>query len=581
MWGSTFLRAIMIVLPVVLAASYGSLHGGQLTTLSNSPATSGKLTLSSASIHIDGASARDVDFSNVLEANFSDDPFHLPYFASSTVQGDHLPSDWVTNVVNSATPPGSASFSGGKLTITGNGGNDERLEDTYFFTGMPWKGDGQWTAYFTESKPSPSTEVILAVRDSLKTGGTFFGAGVNANGDGTFHFGGSYAGFTEKFPLKLRFTRRGISLEISFFNNDNKWENLAVANLRTQGQIWAGIAVNSHDPKNNGSAVIEQIVFTPPPAQPETLLPGILLTSGSFLAGDTFHFSPQGGGGILRGNDQIILKPEQISAAIYQPLKWQQISAAGSQQGIILLNGDFLAGDIQSVGAATGGGMTTLSSITLGLLTYYNDKVFANVIHPVEPKSSDYEIRLHDGSIIRASSFDLNGDLMVVHEISDIPIEVNVSEIAQIRAGENKVQPLLELLGNANTSQAKKQETGPADDPVMWQGPDREQILVVPAGGKVEFPLNGKFQSVTMRMAMAPGSPPQSQVGVTVSIDGTKLPNAIKLKEGAEPLAVRIPVSSPKSLTFSVDSAPAGAGVLLVDPVAVRAGVTPHTSPDR
>jgi hypothetical protein len=105
---------------------------------------------------------------------------------------------------------------------------------------------------------------------------------------------------------------------------------------------------------------------------------------------------------------------------------------------------------------------------------------------------------------------------------------------------------------------------------VTWDGPAREQILVVPAGTKIEFPLAGKFQSIVARLALAPGSPEGAKLGLRALVNGKEVARIAPITSQGSPVLVRFAVSGPKSIVLAVDSGPTGARLLLVDPLAVN-----------
>jgi hypothetical protein len=121
---------------------------GSVVSLENGQAVEGKLTFSAAAIHVEGSSASDIKLTDVLEADFNDAPFHLQYFQSDGDSGNQLPAGWTAKAIGPADPAEAASYTAGTLTITGGGsGFGEPHPDHCFFAGMPWKGDGEWTAH--------------------------------------------------------------------------------------------------------------------------------------------------------------------------------------------------------------------------------------------------------------------------------------------------------------------------------------------------------------------------------------------------------------------------------------------------
>jgi hypothetical protein len=403
-----------------------------------------------------------------------------------------------------------------------------------------------------------------------------FGVGVTGN-TGTVHYGGTnYKGFPCDFPTWIRLTRCGKCLETSLSKDGKAWNVISQDATELPAQSWVGFMVNARMIKGNGSAIINHISFTPGRASPATVPPGFLLTSSSVLAGNTFHISATDAG-ITHDDKDILLKTSQLAAAIYHPISLSQLAGLPASQGLILKNGDFLASDIENVGANGGGGMAQMSSIALGLVNYYTDLVSACVANPLHELPSDYEVRLGDGSIIRAKTFALTNGQIVIQEISGISFAVNPAEVAQLRAGLNRVQPLISLPWKVcltSTSETKLAAGVASDAPnpevLTWAGPNQEQILVVPAGASIEFPLKGKFSALAMRLALAPGAASNAEATLRVLIAGKEVARTPVFRAGDQPRSMRFTMTNQESITLAVDSAQTGTRVLLIDPVVVR-----------
>jgi hypothetical protein len=245
--------------------------------------------------------------------------------------------------------------------------------------------------------------------------------------------------------------------------------------------------------------------------------------------------------------------------------------------------------------------MAQMSSIALGLVGNYPDVIRACVINPISPISSDYEVRLHDGSIIRTNEMSVAGGQITIQEISGLKVTVDPSEIAQVRAGLTRVQPLISLPWKAsepssalsatkagstdeqkaisseatdNNSAIVSSKAGPKDltnrSVTTWSGPNQEQILVVPANMAIEFPLKDKFRAVTMHLALAPNSLANAQATVLIRADGNEVGAAVTIKNGEPPEWVTLQVQQPKALTLRVSSSSPSVKLLIIDAVAVR-----------
>jgi hypothetical protein len=135
-------------LGLVLFASL--LRAGSVTSLSNKATQTGKLTLSTTAVHVDGPAAADVDLPDILEADFTDLPFDVNFFSTTASGVTRLPASWQALQVGPATSAGTASFADGTITMSGDGSDAKTKIDSYFFIGQPWTGSGQWTARITQ-----------------------------------------------------------------------------------------------------------------------------------------------------------------------------------------------------------------------------------------------------------------------------------------------------------------------------------------------------------------------------------------------------------------------------------------------
>jgi len=361
----------------------------------------------------------------------------------------------------------------------------------------------------------------------------------------------------------------------------------------------------------NPKVDFDQIRFAPAPGpSPGRIVPtGVLLRSGSFLAGyfNPLNFvnpapipAPVGNFTRTAKGVPISIAAALTAAVVYHPVTRKQLADTGWKSGILLPNDDFLAGSFEAIN----GGGVALDSIMMGPEIYNTDQMRACVLNPMRPEPAPYEIRLKDGSSILATGLTLNIGQLVINEVSGISVPVAPEEIAQVRAGPSRVQALLELpwkatpppaplaapppasapakvpVPNAPAAPATNSPVAavlppaaPAADPVSplecWIGPNQEQILVTPTGTTVDFPLTGKFRALTLRIALSPDSPPKAQASVRILTDGQEAGSPLPLQAGDPPRLVEVPLHDPRTITVVADSVFAGTRVLLIDPVAI------------
>jgi hypothetical protein len=255
-------------------------------------------------------------------------------------------------------------------------------------------------------------------------------------------------------------------------------------------------------------------------------------------------------------------------------------------------NGDVLDGDPGSFFY----GLVRVSSVELGITTYNQNgaDVRACVVRAVHALPAAYEFRLRDGSIINVSDFEVKGDVIALHEIGGLTIDVTTDEIAQLRAGSAQAQSLTELGWKATppehaapainpasatnappaTDTAPAPAAGNAASPAStvqtWEGPNQEEIILAPLATPLEFTLPGKFRAIGVHVALSPDSPPNSNLTIRVLANGKEIARTPPFKAGEQPRFMQVMVQDPRTVTLEADSIFTGARALLIDPVAIR-----------
>lgn len=612
-------RTVILLVGILTGCSAWALRAGTVYAIADGAETSGKLTLTTSAIHVEGTSASDINLPDVLEADFTDAPFQLDYFRPRGDTLNHLPDEWKAQDLEPASPAGTFTYVNGVLTLTGIGADLQRQqpEDKLYFIGRPWTGDGEWMIHVSDL--DGTTGVML--RDNLDHGAPMFAIAVGSSGSGIFQYrgkAGDHVGWRGGFPVDnipvwVRLKRCGSSIDGDLSIDGQKWETFGQNDTGVSTNAWVGFFVSSNNEKVTARTVLDHIAFTPRLAEPKNLIPGGLLRSGTFLAGIFYGIDAKGGTFNRHDKGAVTLTNEQICAYLLRQVTLPQITEVASQPGIILKNGDFMASDLGVIQ----GTCIQMNSVLIGPVTYYSDMVRACILHPLQTKASDYEIRLTDGSIIRADSIAMNNGQFVIQETSGATIPVGANEIAQVRAGVRKVQPLIDLPWKASTLPlapvepavppptatnlapvapgTSKAPLAPAvtnapaagvppavpavpDIPGLdkaplvqaWEGNNQEQMLVASAGTTIDFPLVGKFRAVAMRIAVAPDALPNIQATVRFLADGQEVGRTLPFKAGDQPRFVEITLPQPKTLTMEVDSFFPNASLLFIDPVAIR-----------
>ncbi len=567
------MKKASIVCGIFIGFSAVLLRAGSLTSFADSFETNGKLSIKGNLIQAENSSSPvRLKLDEVLQGNFSDVDFHLDYFSSKESPAG-LPSGWRGQDVGHLDIPGSFSYVNGILTISGGGGKAKHEQgDKFHFLARSWAGDGQWTVHVTEIyKQTPAAEVGVLLRESFDPGDVLmFGFAAKADAAMKYYRGVAGKGperraLPGQVPIWLRLTRfNGKMIDMEASNDGQIWDLVQQDYIKDFSGTQAGIFFNSFTDKSAGKAVLDQILFTPPPAQPEVVLPGVLLRSGTFLAG-RFNGLDTSKGEFSRNGKHVSMAADQVCAATWAPVLRSQITAVASQSGLIMKNGDSFVSDLVSLD----GGGARINSQILGAITYNSNLMRACVLHPLKLQSSDYEIRLKDGSIIRAKGIEEGKNkAIIIKEVSGIDVSITEDEIAQFRAGPAKVQNLIDL--HWTTSVSAPAVPDPSQPVQCWEGNNQEQVMAVSAGTTLNFPLPSKFRTLAVRVALLSDAVPNAQAGIRVLADGREISRTAAFKSGDQPQFVEFSIPGCRTLSFVPGSLPPGARLLLIDPFAIR-----------
>ena len=557
------------------------LCGGTVTFLADTPEVDGKVTIGPSSIHVEGSSPTDINLSDVLFADFSDTPFHLEYFSTTGLKGTTLPDGWKGQDIGSVDAPGSGAVADGVFTLNGgSGGTMGGKEDKVFFLGRQWTGNGQWTIHLKETDGQDQTSGGFTVRDNLNTGSPMMSIAMTnlypAEGWSYFRDTPDASPDIQHYgvvpPCWLRITRSGQNF-LTFASSDAKdWTLLQNRASKIADMAWVGLILNSNRAKFSGKAVFDQATFTPAPSNARVVAPGVLLKSGTFLSGyfDPIDFSPDTAdpiGHFNRSGKRIDVPASKTAFAIIQPMLRTDLANLGDKAGLIMKNGDFMDGALETINARE----VRVSSVLLGTTTYGLTDARACVLNRLDPQPAEYEIRLKDGSVIRADGFSVNDGQLSIEDVSGVSVIATPDEIVQFRAGSAHVQTMLDLPWTLPATAAAAKTTPDQPPPVQcWATDNQQQVMMTDPGTQVDFPLTGKFRSMALSIALSSDSPHGAQATVRILADGQEIGRTPAFKAGDPPRFVQVTLNSPKVISLAADALFAGTKILYIDPVAIR-----------
>jgi hypothetical protein len=237
--------------------------------------------------------------------------------------------------------------------------------------------------------------------------------------------------------------------------------------------------------------------------------------------------------------------------------------------------------------------------VLLGITNYQSRDIRACFVHPLQPQTAAYEVRLKDGSIINATAITSDANEAVLTDVSGVAIQADLAEIAQIRAGTQFVQDLAQVAWKATPppaaagsapAPAPAPPVNPADLPAgnnvappanpapppppplvqEWLGKNQEQIMETGMGTSIEYPLSGKFRAFGTQIALSSDSPPNSTAIIHILADGREVAKSPAFRAGDPPRFLELTLANPAHITLEAESIFTGAKVLYIDPVAIK-----------
>jgi hypothetical protein len=580
----TFSAGRALLFAAAFCGSVTLLRAGAAFSLSGSE-TDGTFSVTNTGIHVDNSSPTDLAFTDVLEASFGNDPFQLNCFFAG--KGDQLPPNWKGQDIGTVDNPGSVTVHDGVFTLAGGGtkGKYDHDQDTIFFLGQSWSNDeidakhnDKSAGLMLRQTLDPTSPMLAIVPDQEGKVEVPFR---HETGMGPGHGGESNY---DQLPLWIRLTRNGTNVIASISTDGNAFDDIGVNDFKSLANpVQIGLFAASRKPNEMCHAVFDHLSITPPPSTAQILPAGVLLQGGSVLAGHFTHlsFDPSAhdaDGHFEHNGRELLIARSSIAGVIMLPIERSQLATLSAKAGIVMRNGDTMDGDLTSV---TDHDLIVTSDL-LGATTYKPDDVRVVVAHPLQPQPAPLEVRLKDGSVINATSLTGDSAAVIITDVSGALAKVNTDEVAQVRAGTAvaqdlaplawKATPAADATAPANPAPAAAADSGITTPPFVgsWAGPNQEQILEAGAGTMIDFPLNGKFHSFAVQVALSSDSPPNSTASVVFLVDGQEVTRSPVFHAGDPPRFMQLSVQDPTHVAVRADSMSAGVKVLYIDPVAIR-----------
>jgi hypothetical protein len=178
---------------------------------------------------------------------------------------------WEARNIGSATG-GGATASNGTWTVTGGGADIWGTADAFRYVYQPLAGDGTIVARVASvQNVDVWTKAGVMLRQTLSAGSAHASMFVSPGKGLAFQSraadGGSSvsAGVAGSAPHWVRLVRAGQLVTASVSEDGTAWTTVGQRTVSFSGQVYAGLAVTSHNSSQVASATFDAVTLTPQP----------------------------------------------------------------------------------------------------------------------------------------------------------------------------------------------------------------------------------------------------------------------------------------------------------------------------
>jgi hypothetical protein len=358
--------------------------------------------------------------------------------------GAKLPEGWKAQDMGKVKYPGSAVCDdGGRFKLTASGWGAWGGKDSLQFAYRTLKGDGQIIAHVGKLDTSRGPVVAgVMMRESVAPDAAMAGACLYPSGE--VRQPRRPAGTMKEFkpadgphPIGqswVRLARKG-EMVTAYQSSDGKfWQLVDTHKVPMAEAVLVGVAAWTTGNSWNGSAEIDSVRVIP--GTPElTYFPGdhspaegVVFRSGNVVAAKVVSFDSSTGLKYERDGKQETCPAEEVARLVFSPVPPEQAAPAG-RPGVLLSSGDFVDGEITSVAFKPVGWpqhpvlKVSVQSVLFGVRSFEVAKdVIAIDFTGITASPAAYEVRLRDGSVVRAKTVSLQsgGAMVDGHVLTDI-----------------------------------------------------------------------------------------------------------------------------------------------------------------
>jgi hypothetical protein len=418
----------MMRITLAWAAMLGVLLGAGSVRTSDGRVLEGKVRLEQGLVVVEQAGeARGIDWELVEQVRLGPEP--APIRPAGSADGT-LPAGWIGRDIGPVRRAGSSTCDmTGLFTIRASGWGAWGPDDAFHFVHMPWKGDGQIMARVAAVERSQGQMVAgVMIRESLADDAPMAAACLHPSGQ--VRLNRRPAGDPPEFRRPdedeprtwLRLTRRG-DLFTAYRSTDGRmWVAVDSFRVPMNSEVLIGLSAWTLSNMRLGEVRMDSVLIvggTPGATwhpDGDGLLEGVVLRNGDVLAGPV-QSAGEDGVLMLHRGEQRQVPLAQVARLVFNPVAPE--TAAGGRPGLWLAHCDFVEGRVMAVTARPRDRQgrqqvhVSIRSLLFGQQQFDAPReVTAVVLADVAPAPAAYEVRTADGSRYRVDTLQIEAGVV-------------------------------------------------------------------------------------------------------------------------------------------------------------------------
>ena len=288
----------------------------------------------------------------------------------------------------------------------------------------------------------------------------------------------------------------------------------------------------------------------------DDFVPGVVLRSGVRLAAP---HGPLSDAMIRFPRRNVAIPVGEVAWVVYQRFPAAlAANAPTGKTGALLPGGDFFEGTIKGANADA----AKLLNPIFGprTLEAKNRDLLALVLRDSRPLAAQYEIRVTDGSVFGADSFGMDRNGVTLHYPLFDNLALAASEVAEIRAGTMRCQPLtalaparVEPLPGRTLAECFAIDKTLAGEPLTNLGAAHGRGFEALANVAATWAIPAGLTELVTKVAVAPGTPPTQRFVFAVYADGRAIGQSALLSSAQPPQTLRVALGNVRVLSLRVE----------------------------